>query len=1137
MDKGQIKKFAIWARNELIQKVAQKAQQYEINSTDNIDRELSIANGKALSNAEIKQRKALVDRIIKHGFDQVMDEVAYTWFNRFIALRYMEINNYLPSHVRIFSGDNGEFKPQILSEALTVELDGIDRNIIFDLKEHNQEEELFKYLLIYQCNELNSIMPLMFPKLEDYTELLLPDYLLRTGSIIEQMVTMIPESDWTNSVQIIGWLYQYYNSEPKDLVFAALKKNVKISKENIPAATQLFTPEWIVKYMVENSLGKIWLEGHPDEDLKNKWEYYLADVQQEDSVQEKIILLNEEYKNLSPEEIKCIDPCCGSGHILSYMFDVLIAIYEAYGYSSRDAVASIVNNNIYGLDIDERAAQLAYFSIMMKARQYDRRFFIRNIQPNVSVVLESNFINDELVKNVADGDPDVEEIINSLTDDLKDAKEYGSILKVRNQNWEKVYSSIETLNNNITLYSYQAQNELLPLVKVGEILSQKYNVVVTNPPYMSNKGMTAKLSAFTQKHYPDSKSDLFAVFIEQCLHMTMKNGFVSMITQHSWMFLSSYQKLREKMLLNDTINMIHLGSRAFEEIGGEVVQTTAFVRRSGKSIKGYKGRYVRLVEANSEKGKEELFRKHNNEYAIAQEKFEIVPGSPIAYWKNKTFFDSFSGKLLGDVYETKKGMFTGNNEYFLKEWYEIPFEKFGKEFLSYNKGGGFRRWYGHNNVVVRWHNNGSEIKNSKGAGNINEEYYYKTCLSWNLVSTAPFCCRIVQENNVMGDAGPVCLIENSDKYYYYLLGYLNSSVCNSFMEVLNPTMNYPSGIVAKLPVVFDEERLEHINELVKECIDISKADWDSEETSWGFERNRICNASVLIKDAYVCWKDDCEARFEKLKENEEELNRLFIDIFEINDLESAVADESIEVSTRHADLKKDVKNLISYAVGCMFGRYSLDEGGLVYAGGDWHPSRYKKLIPDSDAIIPICDDEYFEDDIVERFVEFVKTVYGNATLEENLQFIANSLGGKGTSREVIRNYFINDFYADHLKMYQKRPIYWLFDSGKKNGFKCLVYMHRYQPDTIARIRTDYVHEQQARYRTAIEETESRLNSASGSDKVKLSNKVKTLKAQSEEIHAYEEKIHHLADQMISIDLDDGVKVNYAKFQDVLAKIK
>ena len=592
------------------------------------------------------------------------------------------------------------------------------------------------------------------------------------------------------------------------------------------------------------------------------------------------------------------------------------------------------------------------------------------------------------------------------------------------------------------------------------------------------------------------------------------------------------------MLSCDMVNMAHLGARAFEEIGGEVVQTTTFVRRKGNPISGYKAFYSRLVDGSSQDEKEKMYLSHRYLYSAKQDDFSLVPGAPIAYWQSQAFFDAFGGTLLNDKYETKKGMFTGNNDHFLKMWYEIQYSKIGTDFLPYNKGGGYRRWYGHNDVIVRWHNNGIEIKNAPGSGNINESYFYRSCLSWNLVSTAPFCCRIVQENNVMGDAGPICLIQESDPNYYYVLAYFNSVVCNTFMSVLNPTMNYPAGVVGKLPLIISAKYRETITALAKECVEIAKEDWDSREASWGFSGHPLLTGQEELRVAYQKRQAQCAEKFIRLKENEEKLNALFIEIYGLqDDLQSSVDDKDIEVSFAHADLQQDIRSLMSYAVGCMFGRYSIGKPGLIYAGGVWDTSKYARFQPDKDAIIPICDDEYFEDDIVGRFVKFVEVVCGREKLEENLRFIADALGGKGSSREVIRSYFINDFYADHLKMYQKRPIYWLFDSGKKNGFKCLIYMHRYQPDTIARIRTDYVHEQQSRYRTAIADLEQRINGASTSERVKLSKQLATLQAQAEEIRVYEEKIHHLADQMIKIDLDDVVKHNYEIFKDVLAKIK
>ena len=1148
MDKNAIKKYAVWERRELIERVSQRAMIYGITAKDAGAPNAESVNGHLLSQAEKRQRQALIRNIKTKGYEQVMEEVAYTWFNRFAALRFMEVNGYLPSHIRVFTNDAGEFKPQILAEAIHLELEGLDMNKVYELESANKSEELFKYLLTVQCNALNSILPGMFQRIEDYTELLLPDYLLREGSVIEQMVTTIPEEDWTDQVQIIGWLYQYYNTEPKDKVFADLKKNIKITKENIPAATQLFTPDWIVHYMVENSLGRLWLEGHPNDALKSEWKYYLDEAEQEPDVQAQLAAIRKEYAALKPEEIRVIDPCMGSGHILCVLFDVLVRIYEDYGYTAREAAVKIVENNLWGLDIDERAAQLSYFAVMMKARQYDRRFFTRKVQPHVYAIEESNGITSAPMHDMGLNltQEEYSEAVRQalrLVEEMHDAKEYGSIIHVTPCDWDLLRRFAVPREEEGQLHldihgEIEASARLQRLINIGEALAQKYSTVVTNPPYMSNKGMGAKVSKYIQKEYPDSKADLFAVFMEQCEFFTAKNRFQAMITQHSWMFLSSFEKLRAKMLSCDMVNMAHLGARAFEEIGGEVVQTTTFVRRKGNPISGYKAFYSRLVDGSSQDEKEQMYLSHKYLFSAKQDDFSLVPGAPIAYWQSQAFFDAFGGTLLNDKYETKKGMFTGNNDHFLKMWYEIQYSKIGTDFLPYNKGGGYRRWYGHNDVIVRWHNNGIEIKNAPGSGNINESYFYRSCLSWNLVSTAPFCCRIVQENNVMGDAGPICLIQESDPNYYYVLAYFNSVVCNTFMSVLNPTMNYPAGVVGKLPLIISAKYRETITALAKECVEIAKEDWDSREASWGFSGHPLLTGQEELRVAYQKRQAQCAEKFIRLKENEEKLNALFIEIYGLqDDLQSSVDDKDIEVSFAHADLQQDIRSLMSYAVGCMFGRYSIGKPGLIYAGGVWDTSKYARFQPDKDAIIPICDDEYFEDDIVGRFVKFVEVVCGREKLEENLRFIADALGGKGSSREVIRSYFINDFYADHLKMYQKRPIYWLFDSGKKNGFKCLIYMHRYQPDTIARIRTDYVHEQQSRYRTAIADLEQRINGSSTSERVKLSKQLTTLQAQAEEIRVYEEKIHHLADQMIKIDLDDGVKHNYEIFKDVLAKIK
>lgn len=1146
MDKSAIKKYAVWARNELIERVSQKADQYEISA--DADPNADSAHGALLTPAEKKQRVSLIDRVKKKGMDQVIEEVAYTWFNRFAALRFMEVNNYLPARLRVFTNEEGAFKPEILTEAIHLDLDGLDMEKVYSLKDANDDEALFKYLIITQCNALSSVLPGMFQKIADYTELLFPDNLLREGSVIEQMVAQIPEEDWKDQVQIIGWLYQYYNTEPKDNVFADLKKNKKITKEKIPAATQLFTPDWIVRYMVENSLGRLWVEGHPNNDLKSNWKYYLDDAEQDPDVQKQLDDIHKEYSTLKPEDIRAIDPCMGSGHIICYMFDVLMQIYEAYGYTARDAVSSIVQNNLYGLDIDRRASQLAYFAVMMKACQYDRRFLSRGIQPHVYAVMESNSFDPNIINFFTGGRKDLKFAIDSLITDLHDAKEYGSILDVKPVDFSALYDRFDEIRDeNPNMYTYQILDELLPFVQMAEIMVQKYHAVVTNPPYMGSSGMSEKLSEFIKKNYPDSKSDLFAVFIQRCGQMVKKNYYQAMITQHAWMFLSSFEKLRKKMLQKTTVNMAHLGARAFEEIGGEVVQTTSFVLMNA-TVDTYKGVYCRLIEPTTQQEKEELFLSGESHYEVSQSNFSKIPGSPVAYWASENLINIFSeNNQLGQVAPTKKGLDTGNNDRFLRFWHEIDFTSLGLHFTSsesfsnklmkwapHDKGGDYRRWYGNNDWVINWENNGDELRYSS-ANLRNKNYYFKLAITWGSLSSGKINFRLSDYGSISNTAGSSVYPKEED--CMYLLGLLNTKVTQYSVDMVSPTINYSAGPVSEIPIIFSQEKGSVAQEIAGSNVRISKSDWDSFETSWDFQRHPLIRSTTTIKEAFSQWQQECDERFNQLKSNEEELNRIFIDIYGLQD-ELTPEEEEKDVTVRKADLERDIRSFVSYAVGCMFGRYSLDVDGLAYAGGDWDDAKYKTFMPDKDAIIPITDDEYFTDDIVGRFVEFVKDVYGADTLEENLKFIADALGEKGaTSREVIRNYFIKDFYKDHCKTYQKRPIYWLFDSGKKNGFKCLVYMHRYQPDTIARIRTDYVHEQQARYRTAISGLERQISGATTSERVRLSKQLDKLKDQAEETRLYEEKIHHIADQMIEIDLDDGVKHNYAIFQDVLAKIK
>ena len=1173
MDKNAIKKFAVWARTELIARVSLKGVEYGITEDNIEDANADSVGGKVLTADEKKQRQALIAEINDKGYKQVMEEVAYTWFNRFSALRFMEVNGYLPSHVRVFTDEENNFKPQIITEAIHLDLDGLDMEKVYELKDAEKTEELYKYLLIVQCNALNKILPGMFQKIADYTELLLPDNLLREGSVIQQMIELIPEDDWKDAVQIIGWLYQYYNSEKKDDVFAALKKNVKITKENIPAATQLFTPDWIVRYMVENSLGRLWLEGHPDvkEQLlpteeeqsayaagnrdteDTKWHYYLEEAEQEPEVQTQLAEIRKEYAALTPDQLKVIDPCSGSGHILAYMFDVLMKIYESYGYTTREAVASIVENNIYGLDIDDRATQLAYFAVMMKARQYDRRFFSRGIQPHVYAIVESNHVDKFAVDYFCNGDVKLTAAMDTIISELHDAKEYGSILTVTPQDWSALYNRFAEITEDINMSRETALRELLPLVQVAEALAQKYDITITNPPYMSNKGMSNTLLTYVQKNYPEAKADLFAVFIEKCKSELKPNGLQAMITQHSWMFLSSYEKLRMQLRTSDIVNMAHLGPRAFEEIGGEVVQTTAFVYRN-THIVGYKSVYCRLVEPTTQDSKESLFLSGREHYSVAREQFECIGGSPFAYWASERALSNFEiAKPLIEYSRPRVGQNTGDNERFLRFWHETEIQKIGfgvkhdelattgYKWIPYNKGGSFRRWYGNFDRVVNWENDGKEIKDYAVIRNHgkhwsryiqNIENMCREGVSWSDIASTRFACRYLPE-------GFICDVKGSstypsEQYRTYVMAFLNSCVSIYYLQMLNPTTTFQVGNIGSLPFVFEREK--EVDELALGNVALSKKDWDADETSWDFQHHPLFRKVSTIAEAFDQWQAECDEHFNQLKANEEELNRIFIDIYGLQE-ELTPEVEDKDVTVRKADLGRDIRSFISYAVGCMFGRYSLDVDGLAYAGGEWDASKYASFAADNDNIIPICDDEYFEDDIVGLFVEFVKTVYGVDTLDENLKFIADALGGKGQPKDVIRNYFLNDFYKDHCKIYQKRPIYWLFDSGKKNGFKALIYMHRYQPDTIARIRTDYVHEQQARYRTAIADLEQRIANASTGERVKLNKKLTILQAQDTEIRTYEEKIHHLADQMISIDLDDGVKKNYTIFQDVLAKIK
>ena len=1154
MDKNAIKKFAVWARTELIARVSLKGVEYGITEDNIEDANADSVCGKVLTADEKKQRQALIAEINDKGYKQVMEEVAYTWFNRFSAMRFMEVNGYLPSHVRVFTDEENNFKPQIITEAIHLDLDGLDMEKVYALKDAEKTEELYKYLLIVQCNALNKILPGMFQKIADYTELLLPDNLLREGSIIDKMIDMIPEDNFdirseNGQIEILGWLYQYYISEKHDEVVNISNKE-PVKKEDIPAATQLFTTDWVVRYIIDNSVGKYWIERKPNSTLREQLEYFVSPKNGEISYIED---------NITPQEMTIFDPCMGSGHFLVYAFDVLMKIYTEYGYSEREATAEIIEHNIFGVDIDVRAAQLAYFAIMMKARQYDRRFFSRGVQPHVYAIVESGHTDKDGKKHknydeyaleyFCNGDVKLKTAMDTIIRELHDAKEYGSILTVTQQSWSALYDRFAEITEDINMSRDMALKELLPLVEVAQTLSTKYTVVATNPPYLNK--YNSKLKDYLTDNYKDYSGDLFSVFMFRNFQFCKKSGYSGFMTPFVWMYIKTYEKLRKHIIENKGIStLIQMEYSAFEEA---TVPICAFVLTNDKSKKV--GQYFDLSKfvggMNIQKEKV-LDAIHHPEctyfHDFDQDNYKRIDGSPIAFMASEKLLRIFeTAEPLKKIAEPKVGLQTAKNDVFLRLWFECNYNKIGlgyrklsdteegiHKWLPYNKGGSFRRWYGNREYVIDWLFNGRAIRQNPGAVIRNPQFYLKPCITWSDITSAAFSGRYCEGGflfDVKGSSGFPQM-----KNLYYVLGFINSKISQKCIKILNPTISTQVGDMARIPVYFDENKKSEIDASVKKCIDCSRNDWDSFETSWDFQHHPLLRKVPTIAEAFGQWRAECDDRFNQLKANEEELNRIFIDIYGLQD-ELTPEVEDKDVTVRKADLGRDIRFFISYAVGCMFGRYSLDADGLAYAGGEWDASKYASFAADKDNIIPICDDEYFEDDIVGLFVKFVKTVYGADTLDENLKFIADALGGKVQPKDVIRNYFLNDFYKDHCKIYQKRPIYWLFDSGKKNGFKALIYMHRYQPDTIARIRTDYVHEQQARYRTAIANLEQRIANASTGERVKLNRKLTTLQAQDTEIRTYEEKIHHLADQMISIDLDDGVKKNYAIFQDVLAKIK
>ena len=1215
MNKTAIKNFAIWARNKLIADVSYDARLIGI-TEDGIAKplpqsfggtqffDIGTAEPYSISGEAVRQRDKLIEVIqqkekdtdYKTAYQYVIEEVAYTWFNRLIAIRFMEVNDYLPSHIRVLSSESGKLEPDLVTTPFDAELPftAEEEAQIFQLKQDNKLDEVFRILFLKQCNALNEILPALFEKTKNYTELLLSLSVIDQDGVVYHLIHDIPEDDFNiergGQVEIIGWLYQYYNTEPKAAAFA---KNGKITKEEIPAVTQLFTPDWIVRYMVENSLGRLWVEGHPDCGLKENWKYYLEEAQQESEVQAKLAEIRKEYAALNPEDIKLIDPCMGSGHILVYAFDVLMQIYESAGYSQRDAAKSILEHNIYGLDIDDRAYQLAYFAVMMKARQYNRRILNGENTCHVYAIQESNSINRAHLKYFGAGMDDIEKNaakmqLEGLLDTLTDAKEYGSILNVESYNWDLLrrFVAAEDTAGQISMDSVGVEDtaeQLNRLIDIGETIARKYWVTVTNPPYAAISNLSPKVNDFVKANYPDSKVDLFAVFIERCGLMTRVSGYQAMITQHAWMFLASYENLRDKLLNKELINLAHLGPHAFDEINGEVVQTSSFVF-CNDYFSNYNSTFVQLVGGKNEAAKAAMFISGEHRFNKTNEQLREIQGTPYtAYWASDVVLSAFKkSHLVGDVSEPRVGMATANNDRFIRLWFEVNRNKFGinissrkeavesrKKWFPFAKGGEQRKWYGNNDTVVNWENDGFEIQNFKDektgrirSHNYNLDYIFSSALTWTVIGTEKTSFRFCPVGFLYSNSG-YGLFCNNEKTKYYLLGFMNSKIAASLLKILSPSMGFESGYLRKLPLI-ESDSLDSIVERVKHCIDGSNTEWDSFEVSWDFKKHPLLRNVSTISEAFIQWQAECDDRFNQLKANEEELNRIFIDIYGLQD-ELTPEVEDKDVTVRKADMQRDIKSLLSYAVGCMFGRYSTYKDGLLFAGEPYSLQAFvdkmnerpgtisaeelerayrnegivvdEMFFPDADSVIPITDEEYLDDDIVSRLCAWLKAVYGADTLEANLDYIAKALGNKGsTSREIIRNYFLNDFFKDHCQTYSvtgsgKRPIYWLFDSGKQNGFKALVYLHRYTPDTIGNLRIDYLHKMQRVYESEINRMQDMMDHSGNAREVAAASKRKDkLAKQLKECREYDEKISHLALSRIELDLDDGVKVNYRKLQ-------
>jgi hypothetical protein len=1142
MNTNNLKRFAKEARIKLLDQVGRKL-------------EFVLTHDTAELRGKQKEIEQLKKKIAEQGKEHVIEMVAYTWFNRLMALRFMDANGYtIP---KVITPLEGMTNPEVLQNAMGGNIEPelkLDRQRLNDLLDGktaatDAHTEAYKMLLVASCNQWHTAMPFMFERISDYTELLLPDDLLSDYSIVADIRNGMSDEDCQQE-ELIGWLYQFYIADKKDEVFEGLKKNIKITAENIPAATQLFTPRWIVRYMVENTLGKLWLTLKPNSKLRQFMPYYIEAPEGNAPAP-----LPEGIKGVT--DITFLDPCQGSGHVLVYAFDLFTKIYEEEGYNTNEIPALILEHNLFGIDIDERAAQLAAFALTMKARSYYPRFLRKPVQPHV-IALEN--VNEDIIKQAVKLPLQVAgKLIYDYRDltlyNLTQADNFGSLIQIDPEELK----ALQIQKGSI----WQEQEQKLK--EQAEYLSRQYHCVVTNPPYLSSVGMNKILKTFTELKYPKSKTDLMACFMERCIFFSSLYGLIGMINQHSWMFLSSYVDLRTQIIDNIQFEtLLHLGPKTFPEIGGEVVQNAAFT--FGNYAPNSKGCYIRLIEFNNAELKEIKFKEAIDNiqcewlYKTNQKDFELITGTPVAYWASPHILSIYKNPTIGSFAFARKGNTTTNNDKYVKLWQELNFKNVAIDYAStneandnnkywipYNKGGGYRKWYGLNSTLIFWKNNGAEIKSLPKSVIANEQFYMREGTTWGHISSHSFSGRYFGKGFIFDNAGN-CLFSD-EKEVLTLNAFLNSNTFQKLSEYTNPTIGFSSGEVAKIPYKMKFESRIKVESIAKTNINIAKDDWDARETSWDFQRNELLRFKInILKDAIKSYKSHWSDKFYELHTNEEELNKIFIDIYGLEDeLTPYVPLEGITILQEEAkvingeliiDPVPVIVQLLSYSIGCIFGRYSLDKLGLILANQGETLQDFLKQIPsptfmlDEDNIIPVLDGEWFTDDIVGRFKVFLKAAFGEEHFEENLKCIEDTIG------KDIRKYFVKDFYNDHIKRYKKRPIYWMF-SSPKGHFKALIYMHRYQPDLCSKMLNDYLQAFISKLEAA-KQTQTMLSlreDISAREKTLAIKEIDKYEAMLKDCGEYERTLFTIATQKISIDLDNGVKVNYLKFKEVLVPIK